>query len=135
MTTNCIGQLMMLPCVMGVWTWKFSVILMTIPDLQGHFLIFYLKPVDKGIIGFLRPDGSIHPGAMPALPDWKLEDINKLSQALASEVPSNQYSAAEIQNYHLHCRNDPRLAVKNMGEWTRLQGRYLNLDFTRIVVL
>ena len=87
-------------------------------NLEEQFLIVYLKPADKTVTGFLQLDGSLHPQAMSACPMWKLEDINNLSQVFASEIASNQYSAAEIQSYLVQYRNDPWLAVKEVKEWT-----------------
>lgn len=75
---------------------------------------------------FLQPDGSIHPRAMAASPDREVEEIRSLSEEFASKVPSNQYSAAKIQNYLMQYRNDPWSAVKNVTEWTYLQGRHLD---------
>lgn len=83
---------------------------------QEHILAFYLKPADTLVMGILEPGGSIHPLALPACPDWALDDIVDLSVAFADAVASNQHTTAEIQNYLLQYRNDPMSAAHDVAD-------------------
>lgn len=82
---------------------------------QEHFLASYLKPADTLVMGIPEPGASIHPLALPASPDWALDDIVDLSVAFADAVVSNQHTAAEIQNYLLQYRNYPMSAAHDVA--------------------
>ncbi|KAB8256778.1 P-loop containing nucleoside triphosphate hydrolase protein [Aspergillus pseudonomiae] len=76
-------------------------------EARQIFLMVYLQPTDTLFM-------EIAPLTVPANPDWKLEDIDNLSTAFASEIPSGRFTAAELQRYLLQYKHDPSAAVRNV---------------------
>ncbi|GMG12992.1 unnamed protein product [Aspergillus oryzae] len=76
-------------------------------EARQMFLMVYLQPADTLFM-------EITPLSIPANPDWRLEDIDNLSTAFASEIPSGRFTAAELQRYLLQYRHDPSAAVRNV---------------------
>ncbi|KAE8334406.1 hypothetical protein BDV24DRAFT_156870 [Aspergillus arachidicola] len=73
-------------------------------EARQIFLMVYLQPADTLFM-------EITPFSIPANPDWRLEDIDNLSIAFASEVPSGRFTAAELQRYLLQYKHDPYAAL------------------------
>ncbi|GMG22269.1 unnamed protein product [Aspergillus oryzae] len=78
-------------------------------EARQIFLMVYLQPADTLFM-------EITPFSIPANPDWRLEDIDNLSTAFASEVPSGRFTAAELQRYLLQYKHDPSAAVSNVKQ-------------------
>ncbi|RAQ70220.1 hypothetical protein AFCA_011037 [Aspergillus flavus] len=76
-------------------------------EARQIFLMVYFQPADTLFM-------EITPLSIPANPDWRLEDIDNLSNAFASEIPSGRFTAAELQRYLLQYRHDPSAAVRNV---------------------
>ncbi|OGM39392.1 AAA family ATPase [Aspergillus bombycis] len=76
-------------------------------EARQIFLMVYLQPTDTHFM-------EITPLSIPANPDWRLEDIDNLSTAFASEIPSGRFTAAELQRYLLQYKHDPSAAVRNV---------------------
>ncbi|KAE8334332.1 P-loop containing nucleoside triphosphate hydrolase protein [Aspergillus arachidicola] len=81
-------------------------------EARQIFLMVYLQPTDAHFM-------EITPLSIPANPDWRLEDIDNLSTAFASGIPSGCFTAAELQRYLLQYKHDPSAA-----------NRLINLDST-----
>ncbi|KAE8374937.1 P-loop containing nucleoside triphosphate hydrolase protein [Aspergillus bertholletiae] len=76
-------------------------------EVQQIFLMVYLQPTDTLFM-------EITPLSIPANPDWSLDDIDNLSTAFASKIPSGRFTAAEVQRYLLQYKHDPSAAVRNV---------------------
>ncbi|KAE8130815.1 hypothetical protein BDV38DRAFT_43090 [Aspergillus pseudotamarii] len=76
-------------------------------EARQIFLMVYLQPTKTDFM-------EITPLSIPANPDWRLEDIDNLSTAFASEIPSGRFTAAELQRYLLQYKHDPSAAVRNV---------------------
>lgn len=67
-------------------------------DIQEYFRLFY--------------GDTDHMGS-----DRSLGDIGKLSDEFANEVPPDQYTVAEIQNYLLQYRDNPETAAGDVKKY------------------
>ncbi|KAE8307950.1 P-loop containing nucleoside triphosphate hydrolase protein [Aspergillus transmontanensis] len=76
-------------------------------EARQIFLMVHLQPTDTRFM-------EITPLSIPANPDWRLEDIDNLSTAFASEIPSGRFTAAELQRYLVQYKHDPSAAVRNV---------------------
>ncbi|PYH75392.1 P-loop containing nucleoside triphosphate hydrolase protein [Aspergillus uvarum CBS 121591] len=85
-------------------------------DIKEQFLTFFVKPSDHLYIVDAH-DMRICCSLEPASSSWSLKDIVQLSEKFAAKVKPNTYTAAMLQNYLLHFRNDPVSAERNVTDW------------------
>ncbi|RDH26701.1 P-loop containing nucleoside triphosphate hydrolase protein [Aspergillus welwitschiae] len=84
--------------------------------IQQLFLSFFLKPTDTLVMDGTELFNSTDSPSPAARPDWDIEDIMKLALAFGDKVPQDRYTAAEVQNYLLLHKNDPKSAVRDVAD-------------------
>ncbi|PYH47968.1 BCS1 and AAA domain-containing protein [Aspergillus saccharolyticus JOP 1030-1] len=63
--------------------------------------------------GGVKAVNGVHPAATP------LERISELARRFAAQVPSGEFTAAEVQGYLLNYKSDPHGAIEGAAQWLK----------------
>ncbi|KAJ5591443.1 uncharacterized protein N7459_001812 [Penicillium hispanicum] len=85
--------------------------------LQEHFLLIFMEPAVKHVMGDLDSCRRMIPYSSPASSEWTRNFIGHLSTRFAASVPPDRYTAVEVQNYLWQYCSRPVEAVNSVHRW------------------
>lgn len=88
-------------------------------DLMARELFYklYLVPRDTQFMAVRQENGTIQPLSEPASDEWAPNDLDRLANQFASNIPPGWFSPASLEGYLLRHKHDPVFAACSVKEW------------------
>ncbi|KAI3053333.1 hypothetical protein CBS147353_11492 [Aspergillus niger] len=88
-------------------------------DLMARELFYKpcLVPKDTQFMAVRQENGTIQPLSEPVSDEWEPNDLGRLANQFASNIPPGWFSPASLEGYLLRHKNDPVSAACSVKEW------------------